>query len=75
MKLDELKLQIDKLIEQGKGSMEIVVSSDAEGNDFNNIHEIDTLLCYDGEPIHPDDVKDGYYRMEDTTEKLVLWVY
>ena len=74
MKIIELKLHLDKLVEEGKGELEIVVSKDAEGNGFNEIDELGVSQCFDNEPVHPDDIGEEYNE-EDLTEKLVVWTY
>jgi hypothetical protein len=38
--VNELKEELDKLIENGKGDIEILASKDAEGNGFNSLDEI-----------------------------------
>lgn len=73
MILNELKKKIDELVEQGNGDMEIIISSDAEGNSFNELDEIITSLCYGDEMVHSDDVEEGYYDKADLVEKLVIW--
>jgi hypothetical protein len=74
MNVTELKLLLDKLIEDGKGNLEIVVSKDAEGNGFNEIDELGVSHCFENEPVHPDDIGEEYDE-EDLIEKLIVWTY
>jgi N-acetylmuramoyl-L-alanine amidase CwlA len=72
--VNELKAELDKLIENGKGDMEILASKDAEGNGFNNLDEVSVNHCYDDEPVHPDDIGTEY-DAEDLVEKVVIWTF
>jgi hypothetical protein len=72
--VNELKAELEKLIENGKGDMDILASKDAEGNGFNNLDEVTVDHCYDDEPVHPDDIGTEYDE-EDLVEKVVIWTY
>lgn len=73
MTLSELKIVIDELIKRGNGDLEVLSSSDSEGNSFNSVYELSISHCYEDEPVHPDDIGTEYDE-EDLVEKVVIWV-
>ena len=74
MTVNELKAELEKLIESGKGDLEILAPKYAEGNGFNNLDEVVVNHYYDNEPIHPDDIGTEYDE-EDLIKKVVIWTY
>ncbi|EGI2114775.1 hypothetical protein FH832_002838 [Listeria monocytogenes] len=72
MNVAELRSQLNKLIEEGKGELEVVVSSDAEGNSLSRLDELSISYCYEDEPIHPDDVGTEFDE-EDLTVRVIVW--
>jgi hypothetical protein len=58
------------------GDLEIIVSSDEEGNSFNNLYSVETATCYRGadgiELVHPDD-RDNYDYDEDALEDVLVF--
>lgn len=69
-------MKVKELLEELKGlnpELEVYVSKDEEGNGFNKLADYGEDVYKDGQPLHPDDVKE--LLAEGTKlEKLVFGV-
>lgn len=77
-------MKVKELIELLQGQdpeAEVILQKDAEGNGYSPLAGADPSLyradtTYSGEPLHPDDIEDGYYDDADlaaAVAAIVLW--